>query len=199
MAHGKNWREFPVIDQQWLRLHDPYAHSLTVITEEHRLAHDGMMFNYTHKFLTVVNGATVRLLLAPPAGCFPHMNRLTFNVGKGDVDIVAYEGPTVTDYGTLVPDGGKPNTNRNSSNTASLAVYEEPTVSATGSSLHRGWAPPTGTGAGASANGFANLEAGEEWILKPGVEYLIEVTNLSGATIDMHVDMLWYELSYLDV
>jgi len=199
MAHGKNWRNFPGDIPGWnLRLYDPYAHASTVINEEHRLIHDGMMFSYTHKFLTVVNGATVRLLLAPPAGCYPHINQARVFAGAGDIDIVFYKDPTVTGYGTTVPAGGRPNLNQNSSNTASLAVYEEPTVSDPGSSLHRRWIPPTGTGVG-NTTGDSAPSFGEEWNLVPGTEYLMEVTNNSGVTIDMAVDIVWYELSYENV
>lgn len=196
MAHGKNWRTWPGDIPGWeLRLHDPYTHAYTFIDSLHRQVHDGMVFNYTHKFLTVVNGATVKLAFAPPAGCYPHMNRLLLNVGKGDIDIVWYKNPTITDYGTTVPAGGKNNVNQNSSNAANLAIYEEVTTSADGTSIHRTWIPPTGTGVGSSV-GVMNVGAGEEWILAPGVEYLMAVTNGSGATIDMSLDVLWYELSY---
>lgn len=197
--HGKNWRTFPGDIPGWqLRLHDPFAHALTVINETHRLSHDGMVFSYTHKFLTVVNGATARMILAPGAAQHPHINQMRITVGAGDIDIVAYENPTVTSYGTTVPNGGKPNVNRSSTNLAELAIYENVTVSAQGSSLHRTWIPPTGTGQG-NTFGVLNVTAGEEWILKPGDEYLIEVTNNSGATIDMALDMLWYEVNYQDV
>lgn len=199
MAHGKNWRTWPGDIPGWeLRLHDPYTHAYTVIDELHRLIHDGMVFNYTHKFLTVVNGATVRLLLAPPAGCYPHINHFIANFGAGDIDVVTYKNPTVTDYGTEVPNGGKDNVNLNSTNTAALRMYEDVLVSATGSSLHRIWVPPTGTGVG-NTTGVRGVIPGEEWLLKPGDEYLVEMTNNSGATIDCSVDVLWYEPSYENV
>lgn len=199
MAHGSNWRTFPGDIPGWeLRLHDPYTHAYTFIDSLHRQVHDGMVFNYTHKFLTMVNGATVKLVFAPPARCWPHMNRMLLNVGKGDIDIVWYKNPTITDYGTTVPAGGKPNTNQNSSNVANLAIHEEVTTSADGTSIHRTWIPPTGTGVGSTV-GVMNVGAGEEWMLTPGVEYLMAVTNGSGATIDMSLDVLWYELSYENV
>ena len=68
-----------------------------------------------------------------------------------------------------------------------------------GDLLHTTWAVPTSTGVGQTHSGLANLDQGEEWILKPNTLYLVRITNNSGSVIDMSFDMLWYELTYSQV
>lgn len=196
MAHGTNWRSFPGYLPNWLlRMVDPYTHAITVIDSVHRQVHDGMVFSYTDKHTALADGASADLLWVPPAGCYPHLNRVSLSAGAGDIDILAYEGVTTSNDGTAI-NGGRINTNRNSSNTPNLAMFEGPTVTDLGTKIHTGWVPPAGSGVGMTANGISNIEAGEEWILKPGLKYLFRITNNSGSIIDIAHDVLWYELSY---
>ena len=192
MAHGSNWREFPVIDNQWVRLQDPYVHALTVIQEPHRMAHDGMMFNITGKRTGLVTTGTHEMVFQT-GDCYPHLNKQRISVGAGDITIQGYEGATFSSAGTpLVPQ----NSNRNSSNTPCMAVSYTPTLTTDGVLIHTTWVPPTASGVGQTQSGMANVDAGEEWILKPNTNYLFRITNSSGSTIDLSFDLLWYEASY---
>ena len=188
---GDNFRESA--SDERLRQYDSYAHAITVIQEPHRMAHDGFMHSVTAKFAALADTASLELLLTVPAGVYPHLNKWRSSFGRGDIDIVGYEAPTVSDVGTAMP---SLNTNRNSSRVPGMTVSHTPTTSADGSLIHTIWVPPTGTGTGQSANGVANVEAGEEWILPASTQYLWRITNNSGATIPVSFDLIWYEIAY---
>ena len=197
MANGK-----PDIGRQGFRTNpadeerykfDKIVHAITTISEPHRLAHDGMMFHFTHLHSAVVNGGTEDLLFKVPAGAYPHLNTMRVNAGGGDLNIYLYEGTTVSADGTAVT---VHNTNRNSSNTADTPVYHTPTVTGVGTEIHHQWLPPSATGAGQTHDGVTDAQQGEEWILAPSTNYMLRVENNSGNTIDIWVEVLFYEVGY---
>jgi len=196
MTHGKNWTtDPPFVSGEFLRLYDPYTHSLTVIQEPHRLAHDGMVFNVTGKLTGLIDTGTQDLLIQT-GGAYMHLHRFLIALGAGDIDIVTYEGTTHSSAGTpLVVH----NTNRNSTNASLASLSYTPTVTTTGTLVHRKWIVPTATGIGPRPDtGISDLANGEEWILKPQTSYLIRITNNSGGTISLAFDFLWYEVSYVE-
>ena len=186
-----NWRDSK--NDEELRKFDLYAHAVTTITEPHRMAHDGFMFHASGKVTGMIDANVDEFLLVTAAGNFPHIQRMRLDLGGGDVDIQSYEGATASNDGTPITTF---NTNRNSSNTADMVLNSAPTLTGDGSLVHTTWAPPTANGVGQSAQGVSNIEAGEEWILKPGTKYLIRITNNSGGTIDYRWELLWYEIGY---
>ena len=192
MANGDSWWRDSTGDEE-NRKFDKLSHSVTTITEQHRLIHDGMFFNTSGKQTAWADATTKEFLIVPPAGCFPHIQTMVLNFGKGDIDFEAYEGPTITDNGTAIP---VRNVNRNSDNTPDLAMYATPTTTDDGDMKFQLWVPPTSTGNGQSANGIAGVGQGSEWILKPETPWLVRLTNNSGATIDWSYEFSWYELSY---
>lgn len=198
MAHGNNYRSLPAGQAGYSRkLLDSHAHALTTITELHRLVHDGMVFNATGKVAALANAATATFLMVVPDGVYPHMNRATFNFGKGDVDIITRNNVVTSADGT--PLGAIPNTNENSDNTAGLLMYSAPTITDVGDVLHTGWAIPTATGTGIhTSSGIMGISQGEEWVMKPNSKYTMSVTNNSGEEIAFSYDMLFYELTYTD-
>ena len=171
---------------------DSYANALTTISEPHRLTHDGKVFHASGTFTGILDTTSVYMLLRTPASCFPHMHRMRLTVGAGDVYGKLFEAGTVIADGTPVT---PVNTNRNSSNTPDLLLFAGPTVTGDGTELHDKWLPPTAAGVGQTHAGLSDAEAGEEWILKPSTDYLLKVTNDSGATITAQIELLWYELN----
>jgi len=173
---------------------DPIAHAVTVIQEQHRLLHDGFMFQTSGKQTGWLDTTSEEFLIRCPAACFPHVQTMLLNFGKGDIDFLAFEGPTVTDPGTALT---AQNPNRASSNTPDLLLYATPTTSADGTQIFTLWTPPTATGVGQSANGVRGIGQGSEWVLAPSTDYLVRLTNNSGATIDWSYEFAWYEVGYL--
>jgi hypothetical protein len=186
-----NFRKSPGDEEQ--RKFDPFVHAITVISEPHRLGHDGFVYHASGKVTGMVDANVDEFLLAVPAATFPHIQRVRFSFGGGDVDIETYEGATTSDDGVAL---SELNTNRNSSNTPSTVLTFGPTVTDDGTLIHTAWAPPTAAGIGLSSEGSGNVDAGEEWILAPSTKYLVRLTNNSGATIDYRWEFFWYEIGY---
>jgi len=170
---------------------DPVTHSLSVTDQVHRMNHLGMMFHASGKVTGMVDTNVDEFMFITGAKAV-HFQRLHFDFGRGDIDILSYED-------TLVSGNGSDltslifNQNRESTTTPLLAMYGAPTVTDVGTLLHTSWIPPTGTGTGQSADGISGGGNGEEWLLKPNSKYLIRITNNSGATIDYRWEIVFYE------
>ena len=169
---------------------DSFTGAQGVISEPHLMTHNGLMFHSSRKISGVLNAEVSEFLLAVPALTWPHIHRLRMNVGSGDIDVVQYEGTTTSADGTAVD---LRNTNRASTKTPGTVVTHTPTVSAVGTEIHRMWLPPTAAGVGQSLTGISDAEAGEEWVLKPSTKYLTRITNNSGSTIDIWIELMLYE------
>jgi len=174
------------------RNRDPYSFADTFIDVLHRNAHDGFVHHVSGKVTGMVDTNVDDYLLQTNSGV-PHFQRMRIAAGRGDIDIAVYEAAVVSAAGSEIVSG---NTNRFSANVAATKVYTGPTVTDPGDLIHTTWMPPTGTGTGLSATGLVGETNGEEWILTPGTNYLIRITNNSGATIDYSYEMLWYEMEY---
>lgn len=173
---------------------DSLGRGVTVIETLHRNNHEGWVHHAGDKMDGLLTAGSDELLIKVPAGVYPHVQRLTLSLGRGDVDVEIREGPVVSDDGTLV---ASLNTNRNSANTAEMLTYHTPTVTTPGALVHTMWVPPTSTGVGLSPQGIITREgAGEEWLLAPSTDYQITITNNSGATISWSWSMLWYEIDW---
>jgi hypothetical protein len=188
MAFKKN-----VADEE-RRKFDEFAHAVTVIDEFHRMAHDGFVFHSSGKVTGMLDTEVDDFLVVTAAGNFPHFQRLRFSFGRGDIDVEVYEATTVSDNGTEIT--AIFNTNRNSANTAAMKLYTGPTVTGVGTLIHTTWLVPTTAGIGQSPAGLVGETNGEEWILAPSKNYLIRITNNSGATVDYAYEALWYEIGY---
>lgn len=187
MAFRKEYERAP----EEYRKFDQYAHAVTSIDEPHRMIHDGFMFSLEHSSASLANNGDLDLLITVPAGVFPHIRQTGVRVGDTPCTVHFFEGPTTSANGTAL---AVYNRNRNSDNTNDVTIYVGPTVSDDGTELVRRLLPASGgffTPGGASIQGFS-----EEWILAPSTDYLVRVTNESGAAIDLTVDILWYEIGY---
>jgi len=173
--------------------YDPFVFAQTVIDESHRMIHDGFLYSQTGKGTGWANAGVLDFLISVPAATFPHVQVMKLNFGRGDIDLVAYEGTTTSNDGTGLT---VQNVNRNSSNTPATALYSSPTVTDPGTQIFTLWIPPTSTGTGLSANGIEGVGQGSEWLLAPETKYLIRLTNNSGSTIDWSHEFSWYEVDY---
>ena len=180
------------IQDELLRSFDPHVHALTIIQEQHRMAHDGFMYHTSGKITGVANGASVEVFMR--TGTIPvHFTRAQFTLGRGDIDINTYEDTTVSADGTPIVIF---NTNRISTNTPEMDIFGGATIVTDGNQMHTLWAHPTGTGVG-NAIGLSEVSNGEEWILKPATNYMVRLTNNSGASITFSYEFLFYETDYI--
>ena len=162
---------------------DLYANAYTIIQEQHRMSHDGYMFHASGKVLDIASAASADFIMVVPAGCYPHIQRVSLDLESGDVDFQMYENTITSDNGTPIP---VENTNRNSANETCAVPY--------GDLFHTRWAPPSGSGVGNSIGVLDVAIFGEEWILAPSRTYLFRITNNSGAVLDLAFEFVWYEI-----
>jgi len=174
---------------------DPHAHAVTVIQEQHRMVHDGMLFQTSGKQTGWLDAGTKTFLINVPADIYPHIQVMDLSFGSGDIDFVAREGVTTSNDGSVLP---STNVNRNSSNVAGIVLSAEPTITVPGTDIFTLWAPPTATGTGQSASGLSGVGQASEWVLAPSTKYSITLTNNSGGTIAWSYEFSWYEISYED-
>lgn len=187
-----NFRDNPSDEEKYK--FDPFAHSVTVIQEEHRLVHDGMYFSVNYAFSGLANGASVDIVLSTPVGVFPHLRAWKFALSDGPCAFSLFENPTVTIGGTdLTP----VNNNRASSRTAQTTVKADPTITVTGNSLLEAAYVPDPGGGFFTSPGTTAGDVSEEWVLNQNEDYLLRLTNNSGpGTIDGSLYMVFYELQY---
>ena len=175
---------------------DPETRAVSTLNSLHRLAHEGFVSHVSGKIIGLVDTGVQDFLLAVPdvEDIDPNMNRISFTLGRGDVDIVFYEGTTTSADGAVLPQF---NVNRASTNTSQTVITSGPTVTGVGTVIHTAWVPPTATGTGQSGGGIVGGDSsGEEWLLAPNTKYLVRLTNNSGVAIDLRYEFLWYEIQW---
>lgn len=165
---------------------DKYSGAVGVIDQEHLKIHDGDGYTIGRRFTISNGGGTKTFLGIVPVGIFPHFRTMSISIDGGPFDIDFYEATTTSFNGTLVTSY---NNNRNSTNTASLLIYDAPTITTVGTLLEPVLVPST------KQAGAIGTDASNEWILKQDTKYMIRVTNnKSGAgTSNAAINMFWYE------
>lgn len=167
---------------------DRFSRAVSVITEEHRLSHEGLVYHATHRVAALANSASLDILLDVPANTFPHLRKLMFHLESGPCDIEFFEGTTTSADGTGITVF---NRNRNSANTAGTVITHTPTITDDGTRLHDLYSPTGGKDVGSDTLGL-----GEEWTLAPSTKYLLRLTNNSGAVLDFSLEIMFYEIDW---
>jgi len=175
--------------------YDPHTKAMSVIDRVQRILHEGLVYRVSGKITGWENAAVEEYLIRTPAGSNIHWQHLHLSLGRGDIDIEMFEGPTSSaDGASLASSMIQPN--RQSSNTPTALLFYGPTITDDGTLLHTTWFPPTASGVGQSASGLVGVTPGEEWVLAAGTDYLVRLTNNSGATITYGFEALWSELDW---
>ena len=184
-----------------LRSFDPYVHAVTVITEPHRLIHDGFFFQAAGLVTGLANGGNFDLLMRIPQLIFPHLTLVEYSIEDAPCLIRMYEGPTVSADGTAV---NVRNHNRASgSDTSGATMTHTPTITDVGTELDVRYIPPAPSGGGGGPGGRASGRMVEgqdvEWVLGSAAtetRYLWRLTNNSGGAIDFSYHFNGYEAGY---
>jgi hypothetical protein len=154
-----------------------------VISEPHRMIHDGYFYDVSGIVTGVANGATMDLMVRRPAGNIGHLTNIEITLDDAPVTITFHEDVTVSADGTektvrnhnrLVGDNGP-----------GAQFFEQPTVTGTGTLLHERYIPSPAA-PGATAAGSLVKGEDHEWIIGSPTEqtqYLWRVTNNSGGAI----------------
>jgi hypothetical protein len=103
----------------------------------------------------------------------------------GNCDLLFYEGTTVSNNGNALDIISK---NREVLGTAQTLTYEGPTVTGVGTLLFS-WFVLGGTKHALGAGGWGETP----WLLAPNTNYMVRITNRSGAAIQLSVSLGWSE------
>jgi hypothetical protein len=159
------------------------------IADAHHENEVGNMYQVGHYDAAVANTASLEILIRTGSTLSLHSVFAT-NVG-GDSVAYLFEAPTVTVVGTTIT---PINNNRNSANTAEGLFYHTPTTTADGTPLNNGTFIPGGSGGNAvGGSAGSSIRDGGEIILKPNTDYLVRITNISGAAKNISLTHLFYE------
>ncbi len=164
---------------------DPFTGAVVNIDIPHEAIHIGKYFSYSAKIAIANTASYDHLLVIPSAGGkFIHLRLFLISGDSTPLDLILYEGTTVTANGTLQTGY---NFNRNFSN-STLSVYTSPTVTTTGTQINIAMI------IGSKQNGGVGESSGTEWVLLPSTNYLVRITNNSGGASNVSVRVEWYEL-----
>jgi hypothetical protein len=153
--------------------------------EIHAFIHRGIVFDQSEK-ITLAPSATI-YLTGKPNGKVVHFHKETYQVSQGGIEIRLLEGVTATGGTAITP----LNRNRLSTRTSSFEVKLGATVTNTGLPLRLVGFPAAAIPTARAVQSGAETE---EWILKNGITYALEIKNLSADEKIIYADLSWYEL-----
>jgi len=162
------------------------------VTTWHKRVHQGEAFIASSKQTGLTDASSEVIRIKTGSNYTAHL-RAAIRFGRGDIDVDIYEGATFSADGTEITPY---NLNRASSLSAETAIYVGPTVSTDGTLIQDAWVEPTAAGQGnrpGDGSAFFGQSDNDEIILKKDTEYLLRITNNSGATIDWALAFEWYE------
>jgi hypothetical protein len=158
-----------------------------VIQSDHAYIHDGIGYNYPCSF-TLGNVEAKGCIIVAPLDCYIHWRPTTISTTASAVSVSLYEAPTYTGGAALT---GLVNHNRNEPDTpkmvlkdGTLTITDNGKLLATASYGAAGQPANRAGGSGGSDN---------EYVFKPGLEYLLLITNLTSTTTTVFADLFWYE------
>lgn len=158
-----------------------------VIQSDHAYIHDGIGYNYPCTF-SLGNAAVKGCVIQAPAAGFIHWRPTTISTTASAVSVGFYEAPVYTGGAPIT---GIVNHNRNST-IATMVVLIDGTLTITNAGTLLSTASYGAAGQPANRSGGGG-GAENEYVLKPGLEYLLLVTNLTSTTTQVYADFFWYE------
>lgn len=150
----------------------------------HAQTHAGRFFSGSAYNASVANGANLDMLIQVGVQPFHAQFEVT---SSGDATVRIYEGATFSAAGTAVT---MSNHNRTSAKTFVGTVTSGPTITATGTQVNGTGLIPAGTKNQATGGAFG---FGNEFVLKTSTNYLVRVTNDSGAAAKINIGVMGYE------
>lgn len=164
---------------------DPALFALTTIDCAHRQVHLGNYFIASNIFLAVAGAGTadLRIIVAATKALHAIVNITV----EGKATVHFYEGTTYTGAGVGVTVYNK---NRASLTASTATVQHTPAVNVLGTNIYQSFMH------GGSRNFAIGSSRGnaQEWIFKKSGDYLIRVTNTSGAASDISIEVEFYEV-----
>ncbi len=173
---------------------DQLVKSIPVTDTFHHLGHEGKVFIHSDRHNAIANGASFDILIRIPAGDPARQVHMRFNyVGKAntgslDIDVLLYEGITVSADG--IPEAIV-STNDAVVKSTGVTMCSAPTVTDLGNFKTAGFI------VGEKKSASSKEQAVPEWILAPdgndARDYLMRATNNSGGTVDIVNAIFFYD------
>ncbi len=149
----------------------------------HARVHEGVLFQSDFVNESVADGQAIQLLFNPG----PLKSHIQFQaVSGGDARVELFEDTVVSDPGPVLL---RTNRNRNVPDTPIGSSHETPVVSSLGTRIAYLYIP----GGNIFLTPGSQLHSFQEWVLRPDVNYLLQITNTSGTTNALAVAFDWYE------
>lgn len=159
--------------------------ALVQIDYIHNKIHQGAMFDADKVFLSVANNTSSYM-------CIKSTTRevhLTIAIStEGTCYVNSYIDTTYTDCGTQITAFNR-KIDDGSEASPTAEVYHTPTIEDLGTQRYEQLLPGGSRNFAQGGSGSSRIET----ILYPGKELLVEITNVSGSTIDQGVVFEWYE------
>lgn len=162
-----------------------------VITTDHAFIHEGIAFTAANK-IDITSAKVALIQITPPAGAYCHFKPAAFSCTGGPVYISLLEDYSFVGGSAITPQNRK-RTGTPAASAITVKGIADGTAVAGTAPLSLDMVVLSGTSSGAKLG--SSSQAAEEWVLKPGVNYLIAITNATspGATITVGYELFWYE------
>jgi len=156
---------------------------ITVVKAIHWRVKESKQWLASNLWSAVADGNSIYLHIKTDTAKAAHGNVVIESDGKLEVRL--FENPTLSDDGVELEDLSL---NRETISAAVTKVYKDPGVTSDGTELEVGilGTPGKFTAAGGDITGGY-------WLLKPNEDYLVKVTNIAGAAIDIVIQYGWHE------
>lgn len=156
------------------------------IDYEHSKIHDGDAY-YISTYWTVANAGVIDLGIE--VGANDAHFTYSVNSDQAGFTLLSYENVTFDADGSLL---NLRNNNRTSANASTLKIRYNPSnvVITSATEIRKAYC---GTGGNASTRSAGSINRNNEVIFKPGLKYLIRITNLSTSNNDIQFNAQYYE------
>ncbi len=184
-------------DDTFLHL-DSIVSSIPTTATFHHLGHEGMVFIYSGRHNAIADAETLDVMIRIPANNANRQVHLRFNTfgkantGTLDVDVILYEGITVSADGaqkTVV------STNDAVVKTTGVTIFEDPTIDSEPADL--GNFKARGAMFGEKKSTGSQDMAVPEWVQAPNGankrDYLLRIKNNSGGTVDIIHNIFFFD------